>query len=134
MVAVNTGASTVVSEPVLEEVESHFAVAVKFTEKRVMVGSMPEFARPLPRRDEGWIDLRERLARAARQLHYLAVSDEAVNGAALLVVSGNLARLALSIPVPASSALSAGWVDASTLISVQTSQDRGDAMAISAEK
>ena len=59
---------------------------------------MPEFSLPLPLRDQAWIDLRARLAHVARDLHFVAVSKDVVNGAALLAVAGDLARLALSIP------------------------------------
>lgn len=50
-------------------------------------------------RAQGWIDLRERLARAAREIHFFAVASDAVNGTALLKISGNLAGLAMSIPL-----------------------------------
>jgi hypothetical protein len=60
---------------------------------------MAQFTLPLPARDRGWIELREQLARAARNMHFVAMSSDAVNGARLLLVSGNLADLAMSIPM-----------------------------------
>jgi hypothetical protein len=81
---------------------------------------MPEFTLPLSSRDQDWIELRERFARAAREMHFTAVSNEAVDAAALLVVAGTLAKLALSIPM--CPAHTAGLVDASTLLATQILQ------------
>ncbi|MGA7675194.1 MAG: hypothetical protein WCA78_09135 [Rhizomicrobium sp.] len=88
---------------------------------------MSEFALPLSPRDRGWLDLRERLARAARDLHFSAVSHDAVNGPTLLVIAGNLAGLALSIPMrptpPKTMSDGSGrLVDASTLFNTQILQ------------
>jgi hypothetical protein len=79
-----------------------------------------EFCLPLSDRDLGWVDLRERLARAAREMHFAAVSSEAVNGAVLLALAGNLAELAMSIPLCPTPP--AGLVDVSTLLAVQVLQ------------
>lgn len=65
-----------------------------------MARLMSEFALPLVPRDQQWLALRERFARAARELHFNAISNTAGNGAALLEISGRLARLAMSIPLP----------------------------------
>ncbi len=62
--------------------------------------AMREFSNVLSPRDQGWLDLRERLARAAREMHFSATSLETGHGAALLMISGNLATLAMSIPMP----------------------------------
>ena len=88
---------------------------------------MFEFALPLTPRERGWLELRERLARAARELHFSAVSGDAANGPTLLVIAGNLAGLALSIPMQPSPAQatsdgSGGLVDASTLFATQILQ------------
>jgi hypothetical protein len=85
---------------------------------------MSEFTLPLTPRERGWLALRGRLARAARELHFSAVSNEAVNGPTLLVIAGNLAGLALSIPMPPAptQAPSGGLVDASTLFAAQILQ------------
>ncbi|HEY8696688.1 MAG TPA: hypothetical protein VIM02_03660 [Rhizomicrobium sp.] len=83
---------------------------------------MSEFMLPLAPHDLGWIELRDRLGRAARELHFFAVSNEAVDGASLLVIAGNLARLAMSIPMGPAEAMSGGLVDASTLLAAQVLQ------------
>jgi hypothetical protein len=83
---------------------------------------MSEFMLPLAAHDLGWIELRGRLGRAARELHFFAVSNEAVDGASLLVIAGNLARLAMSIPMCPAEAMSGGLVDASTLLAAQVLQ------------
>jgi hypothetical protein len=87
-----------------------------------MVGFMPEFKLPLSERDREWIALRERFARAARDMHFVAVSNDAVNGAMLLAVAGSLAELAMSIPL--SPAPVPGLVDSSTLLATQILQLR----------
>jgi len=88
---------------------------------------MSEFALPLTARERGWVELRERLARAARELHFSAVSDRSANGPTLLVIAGNLAGLALSIPARTvcAPAIPGGPVDASTLFAAQILQCDG---------
>jgi hypothetical protein len=88
---------------------------------------MAEFTLPLSTRDREWIELRERFARAAREMHFVAVSSEAVDAAALLAVAGTLAQLAMSIPMCPAKAMPGGPVDASTLLAVQVLQDCGRA-------
>jgi hypothetical protein len=83
---------------------------------------MAEFALPLTERDRRWRDLRERLARAAREMHFYAFSSGAVNSGALLVISGNLAGLAMSIPLEPANIGSVGLVDSSTLFATQILQ------------
>ncbi len=82
---------------------------------------MSEFALPLTPRDQEWIEYRERLARAARELHFSATSGDAANGATLLVIAGNLAGLALSIPMPPAPVqdTTGGPVSAYTLFATQ---------------
>ena len=80
---------------------------------------MSEFALPLSARDREWVELRERLARAARDMHFVAVSNEAVDAAALLAVAGTLAKLAMSIPMCPDRPIFGGPVDASTLLATQ---------------
>lgn len=87
-----------------------------------MGSHMPEFALPPTSRDQGWSELRERLSRAAREMHFHAFSIGAANGPALLVISGNLAGLAMSIPLEPSNIGSIRLVDASTLFATQILQ------------
>jgi hypothetical protein len=87
-----------------------------------MVSYMPEFALPLTTRDRGWNEMRERLARAAREMHFYAFSGGAANCAALLVISGNFAGLAMSIPLDPSNIGAIGLVDSSTLFATQILQ------------
>lgn len=88
---------------------------------------MSEFALPLTARERGWVELRERLARAARELHFYGYANEAGNGPTLLLIAGNLAGLALSIPIRPISvpAMPGGLVDASTLFATQILQRNG---------
>jgi len=80
---------------------------------------MSEFKLPLGPRDQGWIDLRERLACVARELHFVAVSNGAINGAVLLVAARTFGGLAMSIPLgPAKPPLD-GLVDAPTKLAAQ---------------
>ena len=99
---------------------------------------MSKFKLPLAPRDRGLIDLRERLACAARELHFSAVSGDATNGQTLLVIAGNLAGLALSIPARPAQQRSGGLVDASTLFATQILQrgmePRGDVIAFREKK
>jgi hypothetical protein len=85
---------------------------------------MSEFALPLTPRDREWIEYRERLARAARELHFSAVSGDTANGPTLLVIAGNLAGLALSIPMPPAPVqdMPGGLVSAYTLFATQILQ------------
>jgi hypothetical protein len=85
---------------------------------------MSEFELPLAPRDRSWLDLRERLARVARELHFSAISNDNGNGPTLLMIAGNLAGLALSIPMsPApTQETSGGLVDGSTLFATQILQ------------
>jgi hypothetical protein len=73
-------------------------------------------------RERGWIDLRERLAHAAREIHFSAFSSGTPNSAALLAIAGNLAGLAMSIPLEPARVGSSGPVDASTLLATQILQ------------
>jgi hypothetical protein len=92
--------------------------------------AMHELSNVLNPRDQGWLDLRERLARAAREMHFSATSQETSHGAALLMISGNLATLAMSIPMPPRPAAAAcaptALVDPYTLLAVQILQQRTD--------
>jgi len=88
---------------------------------------MSEFTYPLSRRDRGWIELRERLARAAREIHFVAIASDSVNGPALLNVAENLAGLAMSIPMSPIPEMPGGLVDVSTLLAAQAL--RGDSRA-----
>jgi hypothetical protein len=83
---------------------------------------MTEFSLPTTTRDRSWLDLRARLARAARDMHFSAVSGEAINSALLLAIAGSLAGLAISIPISPQPKLSGGPVDASTLLATQILQ------------
>jgi hypothetical protein len=92
--------------------------------------AMREFSNVLSPRDQGWLDLRERLARAAREMHFSATSLETGHGAALLMISGNLATLAMSIPMPSCPAAAerapTALVEPYTLLAVQLLQQRPD--------
>lgn len=79
-----------------------------------MMAARSEFTLPLSPRDQGWIDLRTRLARAAREIHFSAFSGAELNSGALLVIAGNLAGLAMSIPLEPTQDGSTGFVDKST--------------------
>jgi hypothetical protein len=46
-----------------------------------------------------WTELRQRLARAARELHFVAYAGDSANATFLLSFSERFAELALSIPV-----------------------------------
>lgn len=94
---------------------------------------MSEFTLPLAPRDLGWIELRERLARAAREIHFSAVSVDAVNGSALLAIAGDLAALAMSIPLSPSQGAANGLVDASTLLAAQVQRDQRPTSAVHSE-
>ena len=95
--------------------------------ERAAVGPMSEFTLPLGPRDEGWIDLRNRLARTARELHFVAVASQSVNGSSILMIAGSFAELAMSIPMRpkdrnAGSLSMGSLVDASTLFAAQAQQ------------
>jgi hypothetical protein len=88
---------------------------------------MSEFTLPLGPRDVGWIDLRDRLARTARELHFVAVASQSENGSSILMIAGSFAEMAMSIPMPpdakAADRLTMGHlVDASTRFAAQTQQ------------
>jgi hypothetical protein len=93
---------------------------VSIIEKYVTAEFEPDVA-PLPDiRGSGWTDLRERLARAARELHFVAFASDTPNSGDLLLVSEMFAGLALSIPMnpeqePADPRLPQGLVSATTL-------------------
>jgi hypothetical protein len=101
---------------------------------------MSEFALPLTPHDRERLELCERLAHAARELHFSAVSSDAANGPTLLVIAGNLAGLALSIPMPptVNQGTFGGVVDASTLFATQilqrNMQPKGDAVVFREKK
>jgi hypothetical protein len=83
---------------------------------------MLDITPPSGARDQAWSDLRDRLARAARELHFSATSPGISHGATLLAIAGNLAALAMSIPMAGSTPPQ--LVEASTLLAVQLLQDR----------
>jgi hypothetical protein len=80
-----------------------------------------EFVAVLSERELAWIDLRERLARAARELHFDGFARQKQESAALLAIATSLAGLALSIPIPPARGLD-GPVEASTLFAAQILQ------------
>jgi hypothetical protein len=89
---------------------------------------MAQFTLPLSARDRGRIELREHLARAARNMHFVAMSRDAVNGAKLLMVSATLADLAMSIPMGPAPWTTGGLVDGPTLFAAHLLQsDAADA-------
>jgi hypothetical protein len=72
---------------------------VSITEKHVTAEFEPDVT-PLPdMRGSGWTDLRGRLGRAARELHFVAFASDTPNSGDLLLVSERFADLALSIPM-----------------------------------
>src|ERR1700733_7398738 len=91
---------------------------------RTTAEPVSEFTLPLSQRDEGWIDLRERLAYAARELHFVAIASESINGTALLTIAGSFAEMAMTPPLPPPhptmvSHFMGVLVDASTLFAAQ---------------
>ena len=86
--------------------------------------AMLDITPPSGARDQAWSDLRDRLARAARELHFSATSPGISHGATLLAIAGNLAALAMSIPMAGSTPAPPQLVEASTLLAVQLLQDR----------
>ena len=58
---------------------------------------------------------------------FVALSGDAVNGARLLLVSGNLADLAMSIPMAPAEWVPGGLIDGSTLFATQILQSSTDA-------
>jgi hypothetical protein len=88
------------------------------------------FPPPPNPREQGWLDLRERLARAAREIHFSAVSRDASHSATLLMIAGNLATLAMSIQVTRSPAAQhcapTGPVEPYTLLAAQLLRQRPD--------
>ena len=83
---------------------------------------MSEFSLPATPDDLAWLDLRARLARTANALHVSAACDDPADRAALLVMAGNLANLAISIPMSRAAGLPSGPVEASTLLATQVLQ------------
>ena len=77
-------------------------------------------------RDQAWLDLRDRLGRAARELHFSATSPGAGSGhgATLLAIAGNLAALAMSIPIGPAQTSPSQLVEASTLLAAQLLRNR----------
>jgi hypothetical protein len=97
------------------------------TGDRATVEFMSQFSLPLGPRDEAWIDLRNRLARTARELHFVAVASQSENGTSILTIAGSFAELAMSIPLRpeekvADSSSMGHLVDASTRFAAQTQQ------------
>jgi hypothetical protein len=80
--------------------------------------SMSAFESLLTERERAWTDLRERLARAARELHFAGVASQTGESAALLAIATNLAGLAMSIALAPSHRIE-GPVEASTLFAAQ---------------
>jgi hypothetical protein len=98
---------------------------VLLTEKQVMTEIVPELppAPPCP----GWSDLRQRLGRAARELHFVAYAGDSADAAHILSFSERFAELALSIPAyPEIRATAvpfpAGLVDAKMLLAAHILQ------------
>jgi hypothetical protein len=82
-------------------------------------------------RGEGWIDLRNRLARSARELHFVAVASQSANGSSILMLAGRLADLAMSIPMrpegkPQGGPATGALVSASTLFAAQVQRHGGE--------
>jgi hypothetical protein len=59
---------------------------------------MLDSIQPTMQQDREWIELRERVAKAARELHFLAFSSPSTKCAAVLAIAQNFAELAMSIP------------------------------------
>jgi hypothetical protein len=72
---------------------------VLLTEKNEMEEIVPGSEFLLTWQGPAWTDLRQRLARAARELHFVAYAGDSANVAFLLSSSEKFAELALSIPV-----------------------------------
>jgi hypothetical protein len=60
---------------------------------------MSDFVLPPAPLDHKWLELRERLASTAREMHSFAVTGNPVNGATILVMAAYFAELAMSIPL-----------------------------------
>jgi hypothetical protein len=88
--------------------------------QELAVADVPsEFTLLVGPRGEGWVDLRNRLARSARELHFVAVASQSENGSSILTIAGRLAELAMSIPMrPEGKA--PGDLTANTLVSAST--------------
>ena len=80
-----------------------------------------EFESLLDERARAWTDLRERLARAARELHFAGIASQTREGSALMAIANSLAGLAMTIPMPPAHGLN-GPVEASTLLATQILQ------------
>jgi hypothetical protein len=59
---------------------------------------MLDSIQPTIQQEREWIELRERVAKAARELHFLAFSSPSTKCAAVLAIAQNFAKLAMSIP------------------------------------
>jgi hypothetical protein len=91
-----------------------------------------EFTMLVGPRGDGWIDLRTRLARSARELHFVAVASQSANGSSILMIAGRLAELAMSIPMrpeakPPDELAAGTLVNASTLFAAQMQRFGGEA-------
>ena len=80
---------------------------------------MPEFTPPLPPRRREWSEHREWLASVVREMHFAAGSRDGVNDATVFVISGNLADLALNLPIRPTHGTPGRLVQASTLVAAQ---------------
>lgn len=81
-----------------------------------------EFELLLAPREQAWVDLRARLTRVAREVHFFAFSSDAVNSSIFLAISEHFADLAMSIPIEPIAAEERGPVHASTLFAAQVLQ------------
>ena len=90
---------------------------------------MSEFSSPLSQRDQWWIHLRERLAHAAREIHFVAIASDTENAPVLLRLAEALAGLALSIPMPPSEATIRRAAHPPTLFAAQVLSDRSQTVA-----
>lgn len=93
----------------------------------MMADPRSEFERLLAPRQQAWVDLRARLTRVAREVHFFAFSSETVNSSMFLAISEQFAEIALSIPMEPVAAEERAPVHASTLFAAQVLQfDRSD--------
>jgi hypothetical protein len=71
---------------------------ILLTEKQATAETTPGAQLLLTWQGPGWNELRQRLVRAARELHFVAYADDSANTTFLLSFSERFAELALSIP------------------------------------